>query len=81
MAFVDLAIPYATAAGSVSAQVGGAPQGGGVSYSQMPQTSKGQPGAGAPGTDASLRVWIIAFFVIDAVILIAAGVIFNGKGS
>lgn len=77
MSFVDVTVPYAQA--GVSAQVGGAPSGGGVQYSSG-KAPTGQPGGGAMGTNVAVNHWALIFLLIDTAILVAAGVIFNGKG-
>ena len=73
MAFVDVQAPF-----QASANIGGAPTGGGVATTPIVVGSA--PGSGAFGANAHVRNWVIAFYVIIAGLLISAGVIFNGKG-
>jgi hypothetical protein len=86
MSFIDTNVPYVTGQGAVTAQVGGpgaafggAPYGGAadISSSVMVGTPTGKHGLGGSG---QITHWVYAFYAIIAVILIGAGVIFNGKG-
>ena len=77
MAFIDTTIPYAS--GNVSAQLGGAPQGGGIvaGVGAIPGTP---PGMHGPGGSGQLSHWVLGFYAFIAFMLIITGVLFNGKG-
>lgn len=77
MAFVDVTVPNLYG-GAVSAQVGGAPQGGGI-VGQGVSVGRVAPGSQAWGTNAQVRHWIFGFYAFIAFTLVSAGLIFNGK--
>lgn len=78
MAFIDTSIPYAS--GNVSAQVGGAPSGGGNFSAGLGVPGGTPPGLHGPGGSGQLNHWVLVFYGIIAFVLVSTGVLFNGKG-
>ncbi len=81
MAFIDsstnASIPFAS--GAIAGSAAGAPQGGGSAglNAAVQAGPKGSQGLGGSG---QISHWILAFYLIIAVVLIGTGVLFNGKG-
>lgn len=73
MAYIDLG-GTANAGANFAGQAGGT---GSSSAGGQPNTPHGVSGSGAPGTNASIRNWVIAFYVIIALTLTGTGLLFN----
>jgi hypothetical protein len=87
MSFIDVTVPYVSGQGAVSAQVGGAgagyggaPYGGAADTTSQPQAMGTPAGKHGLGGSGAVHHWVLAFYLIIGVVLLSAGVIFNGKG-
>lgn len=77
MAFVD--VTQSSLYGNGGFVAGGAPSGGG-NIRAAGTVGVVAPGSKGMGTDAQIRHWVFGFYLLIGVVLVSAGVIFNGKG-